>query len=74
MEAQYLKQLKVKPAVLKEPPFFEHALDRSAEVQLSPKHVKHDAEVEGLRCESRLVNLEGISMLVNHHCVVNNRV
>jgi hypothetical protein len=75
MEAQYLKQLKGEPAVLKElEPFFDHALDRSAEVQMNPKLVEHDAEVEGLRGKSCLINLEGVGTLVNHHRVVDNGV
>ncbi len=75
MEAQHLKQLKVEPAVLKElEPFFDHALDGSSEVQLSPKCVGHDAEVKGLGGESHLVDLEGIGTLVNHHRVVKDRV
>ena len=49
VKAKNLKYAEVEPAVLEEPKLFlDHAFDRCAEVQLSPKSIKHDTELKGL--------------------------
>ena len=75
VKAENLKYAEVKPAVLEEPkPFLDHAFDGRAEVQLSPRSVKHDTELEGLQQESCLVYLEGVGALVDQHPGVNDGV
>ena len=75
VEAENLKYAEVEPAVLEEPkPFLNHAFDGRTEVQLSPKSVKHNMELEGLQRESCLVYLEGAGALVDQHRGVGDGV
>ena len=75
VKAENLKYAEVEPVVLEEPkPFLDHAFNECAEVQLSPKSVKHDTEFEGLRRKCCLVYLEGVGALVDLHHGVDNGV
>ena len=75
MKAENLKYAEVKPAVLEElKPNLDHVFDGCAEVQLSPKSVKHNTELKGLQRESCLVHSEGVGTLMDQHRGVDNGV
>ncbi len=51
-----------------------HPIDRSGEVQLMAKGIELNSEAHGLGGQCRLVNMEGVSVLVGFHTWVDNRV
>ncbi len=51
-----------------------HPIDQSGEVQLMAKGIELNSEVYGPGGQCRLVNMEGVSVLVGFHTWVDNRV
>ncbi len=75
VEAQDDELAEVEPAVIVVvEPVVNHPINRSTEVQLTTKGIELNLEVHGLGGQCRLVNMEGVSMLVGFHIWVDNRV
>ena len=68
VEAQDLKRLEVTPAIVEiSKPIIDYTFDRCAQVQLVPKGIKLNAEVDVLQQKGCLVDMEGMGTLVRCH-------
>ncbi len=75
VEAQDLKRLEVTPAIIEiSEPIVDYTFDRCAQVQLVPKGIKLNAEVDVLQQKGCLVDMEDMGTLVCCHTWIDDGI
>ena len=75
MEAQDSQQGEITPSVIKIPePIVDYAVDCGTQVQLVPKGIELNSEVDILRQEGGFIDVKRMGALVSGHGLIDDRI